>query len=333
MSAIPYIDDLWDAVKFRRNVHACSMQLRPRIRDGVEYRDEKVFRVYVMEKLPTEALRIQDMIPRELLGMPTDIVRLPEMRILPPILSHVERIRPVVAGISIGNWAITAGTNGYFFEKDGIEALGSNAHVFAEDALEDGSVEKRIVQPGRYDGGLISTDIVAEYLWHQQLYGGISGCPIATGTAGIFNSLAALTRTRTRLLPIVSGKNYIDFAVAEPKVLCEPEIIGATSFDKFIGLGFAGSEEASYICKAARIEETGWTPMGKSSASASIGDLLRKVGRTTEQTEASVRDDVVRGVVNYGSQMFVEFDDLLLTEKLLEGGDSGSSVWKEMQWK
>lgn len=56
------------------------------------------------------------------------------------------RVRPLIAGVSVGNWAITAGTLGWFFRDiSGREMLGSNVHVFAENVLRPSSEETRIV--------------------------------------------------------------------------------------------------------------------------------------------------------------------------------------------
>jgi hypothetical protein len=38
-------------------------------------------------------------------------------------------------------------------------------------------------------------------------------------------------------------------------------------------------------------------------------------------------DDSAYGRVSYGGVSFVEFDDVVLTTKMLEGGDSGSAGW------
>jgi hypothetical protein len=42
-------------------------------------------------------------------------------------------------------------------------------------------------------------------------------------------------------------------------------------------------------------------------------------------------DDSAVGRVNYGGLSFVEFDDLILTTAMLEGGDSGDSAWKTIK--
>lgn len=319
---------LWKDVKGRRNVQGYSMKLRRRIKNRRTV-DEAVFRVYVKEKLPLSALALVDMVPPEIEGIATDVVVIGEM-VIPPLMvsprAYTRRVRPLEAGISIGNWAITAGTLGWYFEKD-VVALGSNAHVFAENPANPSSFEKRIVQPGKYDGGILPDDKVGGYLWHQQLYGGISDCPIAWGAAEGLNLASRLAHRRTRFKTFVEGLNKIDFAVAEPEVDYDLKIHGIEDFSGFVGLGFAGSDLASFFCKASNIIETGWSPIDVDTYLPTIGEYIHKVGRTTEYTKGAVKDDCAHGVVNYGSAGYIELDDLILTDAMLEGGDSGDAAW------
>src|SRR4030042_3483588 len=108
-------DHIWDRIKGLRNVVGYSKKLRKRMRNGVEV-DEEVIRVYVSRKLHSSALALGDMVPAEIDGVPTDVVEIGEMTALDvPPLAHVARVRPLAAGGSIGNWAITAGNPGGVF--------------------------------------------------------------------------------------------------------------------------------------------------------------------------------------------------------------------------
>ncbi|MFH0850874.1 MAG: hypothetical protein V1924_08045 [Candidatus Bathyarchaeota archaeon] len=62
----------------------------------------------------------------------------------------------------------------------------------------------------------------------------------------------------------------------------------------------------------------------------SIGETIHKVGRTSEYTSGQVLDDSAYGRVSYGGLRLVEFNDVILTTPMLEGGDSGDSAWKYM---
>lgn len=322
-------DHIWDRIKDKRNVVGYSKRLRRRIRDGVEV-DEEVIRVYVSRKLHPSAMDLRDMVPPEIDGVPTDVVEIGEMTALDVHpLAHAARVRPLAAGVSIGNWAITAGTLGWFFRDGrGREMLGSNAHVFAENPLSRSSGETRIVQPGRADGGLVPDDVVGTYHWHQPLAG--SDCIVSNTVTGLLNRLSALLGRRTRFQLTQTGKARIDFAVAEPTVEYELKLVTAEEWDGFVGLGFAGSSQASFFCKAEHIEEAGWRPVGKTIELATIGEIIHKVGRTSEYTSGRVLDDSAYGRVSYGGLSVVEFDDVILTTPMLEAGDSGNSAWRVM---
>jgi len=318
------MNEMWNQIKYKANVIGYSKKLRPRIKNG-KITEELCFRVYVTKKMPSSALKLGDIVPSEIAGTTTDVVEIGEMR----AMEHTEKVRPLVAGISIGNWGITAGTLGWFFEKDGEIALGSNAHVFAEDATKEGSGEKRVVQPGRYDGGTLE-DEVGEYLWHQQLYGGTSECALAVGVTNFLNGISSLFARRSRFRALAEDVNYIDFAVARPGVEYQLSLYKAPDGAEprfFKGLGFAGSDLASYVCKAKHIVNTGWKPVDVEWREPAISETLWKIGRTSEYTEATITDDSVHGTVDYGNYNYIEFDDLILTTKLLDPGDSGSATW------
>jgi len=322
-------DNIWDRIKSLRNVVGYSKKLRRRIRDGVEV-DEEVIRVYVSKKLHPSALNLSDVVPPEIDGIPTDVVEIGEMTALDiHPLAHVTRVRPLVAGVSIGNWAITAGTLGWFFrDGKGREMLGSNAHVFADDPLSQSSTETRIVQPGRADGGTVTGDVVGSYFWHKPLAG--SGCAVSNFVADLLNGASSLLGRRTRFQLTLTERARIDFAVAEPTVEYELNLLTAKEWDDFVGLGFAGSSQASFFCKAEHIAAAGWRPMEKSSQAVTIGETIHKVGRTSEYTSGMVLDDSAYGKVSYGGLSMVEFDDVILTTPMLEAGDSGDSAWRTM---
>jgi hypothetical protein len=319
-------DSVWTQIRGKRNVVGYSKKLRKRIKDGEEV-EEEVIRIYVSKKVDHSSLSLRDMIPEEIDGVPTDVVEIGEMKALDAHpQTHVARIRPLVAGVSIGNWAITAGTLGWFFEDSvGRVVLGSNAHVFADDPLTPSSVEKRIVQPGRADQGRVSEDVVGTYLWHQPLEG--STCAVSNAVAGLLNGVSSLLGRKTRFELYLVEKARIDFGVAEPTVDYEIRLHTAEDCEGFVGLGFAGSDQASFFCKAEHIEAAGWSPVDKEIVPVTVGDQIHKIGRTTEYTMGRVVDDSAYGRVGYGGVSFVEFDDVVLTTKMLEGGDSGSSGW------
>ncbi len=323
------LEQIWEKIRGKKNVVGYSKKLRRRIRDGREV-EEEVIRIYVSKKVDAAFLDLKDLIPGEIDGIPTDVVEIGEIKALNlHPLAHVTRVRPLVAGVSVGNWAITAGTLGWFFKgASGREMLGSNAHVFAENALRSSSEEMRIVQPGRADQSRVPEDIVGSYYWHQPLAG--SECVLSQAVAGLMNGVSSLLGRRTRFELFLAERAKIDFAVAEPTVDYDLKIYKAEGCEGFVGLGFAGSDQASFFCKAEYIRAVGWTPIDKVIEAVGVGDEIHKIGRTTEYTSGQVVDDSAYGRVSYGGVNFVEFDDVILTEAMLEGGDSGSAGWKSV---
>jgi hypothetical protein len=72
-----------------------------------------------------------------------------------------KRHRPLIAGSSIGHYAITAGTLGCFVETaSGAVRILSNNHVLANENL--GKAGDAIIQPGELDGGRRRTDTVGK---------------------------------------------------------------------------------------------------------------------------------------------------------------------------
>jgi hypothetical protein len=222
-------EEIWEKIKDKKNVIGYSKKFRKRIRDGKKV-DEEVIRIYVSVKKDLAYLDLIDLIPREIDGVPTDVVEIGEIKALNlHPLAHVTRVRPLVAGVSIGNWAITAGTLGWFFKDGrGREMLGSNAHVFADDPLKSTSFEKRIVQPGRYDQGSVPDDIVGMYYWHQPLSG--SECALSNAITDLLNGASALLGRKTRFVLTLAEKAKIDFAVAEPTTDYELKLEGQDRF-------------------------------------------------------------------------------------------------------
>jgi hypothetical protein len=133
---------------------------------------------------------------------------------------YQERQRPLLIGCSIGHFAVTAGTLGCFVRPvaGGAVSLLSNNHVLAnENRAKRGDA---IVQPGVYDGGSVTDDVVAK--------------------------LGDFVRVRK------SGTNFVDCALGE--------IVKGVTFDetklrglgKLAGLGAAFLDAGSAVAKLGR---------------------------------------------------------------------------------
>lgn len=139
---------------------------------GFKIRDDKLtkdvaLRVHVARKLPIEALDKREVFtesgsPEKVGGFPIDVIEAsyaPARQLAPAELQdledidRMERLDPLVGGISVGNPRITAGTLGAIVwdRTDGSVCLLSNWHVLA--GSPDAAGGEPIYQPGSFDGG------------------------------------------------------------------------------------------------------------------------------------------------------------------------------------
>jgi hypothetical protein len=337
------VEILNSQVKKLPNVVGYSKTLKRKIVKGKET-DIMAIRIYVEKKLPEAMLKPAHIIPKTIEDIPTDVIEIGKLQAPPSgslepktTVDKTQKFRPVMLGISIGNYSITAGTNGMLYtDKNGNTLFGSNSHIFVDDVSKkpEEVSEKRILQPGPWDirqqGGNVDDPdyVVAEYVWHQQIYplGSVSGCPVASALASLYNALARIAGAKTRLKPTVETVNHIDFAVAKPLVDYELKFpdFNVEGY-KLVGHGFAGSDQTSVVCKIKYIIEKGYTPKAE-TGEPKVGDILEKSGRTSCYTKAKVIDESAQVQVSYDT-FAATFDDVILTEKLLDPGDSGSSAW------
>jgi len=321
------------------NVVGVSRRLRNKIVGGRETPLPSI-RVYVSRKMPVRELKPSHVVPKVVADIPTDVVEIGEIKALgltPKNPSKLQRVRPVVFGVSIGNAAVTAGTNGWLYKQGSKEYFGSNAHVFTPNAsMKPSQVEPlEILQPGPYDKGG-ENDVVALYAWHERVkpMHDESECSVSRFIAGALNAVYKALGRKTRFKPIVPlAFNHVDFALAEPTVEYEAKIIDMdTAGKKLVGHIFGGSDKAGVFFKLKYVLEKGITPVGVEydNGDLPVGAVVEKSGRTTCHSSAKVIDDSVVLTVNYIDFLAV-FEDVVLTENpggsFVQGGDSGSAVW------
>ena len=251
------------------------------------------------------------------------------------------RVRPLVAGVSIGNILITAGTLGWFGTMGDGVVLISNAHVFTNKPESPyPPANPAIVQPGSIDGGMASIDTVALYHSHipVKMIDESDG-PVSKAVVSGLNAVSRLLGRKTRFTAVVEPTNKVDVALATLRkgIQYNPLVMGddgkpfGTS-GELVGLLFAGTGEIYVVSKATNILK--YYPhlrlIGAEAVDAKIGDRVVKCGRTTGCTEGEVisTDAVVK--VNYGTGYAV-FEDVVLVRGKSAGGDSGSSVWLARQ--
>ena len=101
------------------------------------------------------------------------------------------------------------------------------------------------MQPGWADHGSVPEDVVGSYHWNQPLAG--SECAVSKAVARLLNGVSSLLGRRTRFEFTLAERAKIDFAVAEPTVDYKLKLYTAEGCEGFVGLGFAGSDQASFF--------------------------------------------------------------------------------------
>lgn len=256
----------------------------------------------VKKKLPILDVPKSFRIPRDIKGIPTDVIETGEIGIIPPrpiaAADRKNRHRPAPGGVSIGHTAVTAGTLSCLVRRDGKIYILSNNHVMSNS--NDAMPGDAILQPGVYDGGTNPKDWIADLVEFVPItFAGGSlpptECPVGNGAAGVLNALARLFGRTTRLYAADDTDNYVDAAIALP----DPEGVSPGILE--IG-----------IPNGVRVAE--------------LGDTLVKSGRTTGLTTGQVDQVDVVVQVQYGEGKVAVFVDQIMAGAMSQGGDSGSAV-------
>lgn len=319
--------------------------------------NEKSIRVYVKEKVSKKYVPPEFLIPEEIDGIKTDVVAIGEPRIMilnpekaPPlhpfeVSIRTEKHRPLVLGISIGNYYITAGTLGAYYRYKGEVYLASNYHVFGRDVSKDpqNENERTILQPGPYDienagGDKNDPEYVVGSLEHYKKIHmvGNSNCSVSKAICSFLNGMSSLLGRKTRFVPIVQEYNKIDFALAMPFVDYDLKFVETDyNLEQIMPVGvlFAGSDKVTIFCKLSNIQEEfpgEFVGVGGHYyiQSSDVDKLLvRKIGRTTGYKVGLLRDESATVQVAYGWGKVATFNDVAITDPMSQGGDSGSLVW------
>jgi hypothetical protein len=266
---------------------------------GGEKTDNLAIICSVVKKVDISSLNPVDRVPGRIEDTPTDVVETGWFR---AFQSPLERIRPALGGVSIGHYAITAGTLACVVRRNGEKMILSNNHVLANSNAA--RIGDAVIQPGPYDGGNTFADQIATLEEFIPIYfeGEEPGnCAVGNMIAAMLNSVAILfgRSTRFRITKSQAFENKIDAAVARP---INPDDI---------------REEILNIGTIAGV------------GIADLGDGLQKMGRTTGFTQGSV-DQIEASVnVNYGANQVALFTGQIIAGAMSAGGDSGSAVLNE----
>lgn len=252
--------------------------------------------VLVREKLPLASLASRDLVPKQVSGVPTDVV---QVGILRAQQAPTDRWRPAPGGVSIGHYKVTAGTFGCVVRDRtaGERLILSNNHVLANS--NDAAVGDAILQPGAADGGQTSSDVIGhlERFWPIQFSQQPGTCGVADTYALVGNALARLLGSHHRVVAFevnAEATNLVDAAVARP--VAESDIL-----DEILGIGVI----------------TGTLPVA-------LGMDVRKSGRTTGFTTGTITVVNTTVDISYGIGRTARFEDQILSTAMSQGGDSGS---------
>ena len=236
-------------------------------------------------------------IPDHVNGIQTDVAQVGEIVAFD---GYTGRYRPAPGGVSIGHYAITAGTLGVVVKDraTGARLILSNNHVLANS--NDAEIGDAILQPGPADGGRVQTDTIATLERFEQIHflSEPGTCDIAGLYAEIGNWIAKLLSSSHRLNVVQQqdAVNKIDAALARP-------INDGDVLDSILEIGeIAGSTE----------------PI--------LGMAVRKTGRTTGFTTGEIITVDATVDVSYGSGRTARYEGQLVAGGMSQGGDSGSLI-------
>ncbi len=270
--------------------------------------DREAVVVLVTEKMPERELSAYDMIPRQLgERVLTDVVEVGLVRALSlsqeeAALRHGKQ-RPALGGVSVGHAEVTAGTLGTLVTDAGTgdRLILSNSHVLANTTSgTDGRarVGDPVLQPGPYDGGQESDDVIGrlERFVPIRPQASRATCP---RVAGIQNGVNVLLQMlfpdyAVEFRRINRSDNLVDAAVAIP---LDPELVSSD----IIGLGSV-----------------------QGTMDPQVGMRVVKSGRSSgiNRGEITVIDASIK--VHMGDVGEVLFKEQILTEPMASPGDSGS---------
>ena len=273
--------------------------------------------VLVSKKVAPNELKAKELVPRFLKGQQVDVIEIGEVRFMDgaeeaqanaPPPERVKKWRPAPGGISIGHYAITAGTLGVAVRDraSGARLILSNNHVLAnttsgnDHRAAPGDI---ILQPGAYDGGDANTDVLGRLMRFVPLRRTASQpqCATAAALEKVANRLISWLHPhyRVQLQRLNQGGNLVDAALAMPER--EEDLA-----DEILALG--------------RISGT---------ARAYLGQPISFSGRTSGLVKGKILAMEVSLYITMHSGEEVLFEVQLITSAVSRPGDSGSLLVDE----
>ena len=298
--------------------------------------------VLVEEKKPLAALSAEDVIPSHLDGMRTDVYEVGYLRAQQAqAIDPKTRIRPMMPGISIGHYKVTAGTFGALVtdKNTGERFILSNNHVLANS--NDSLIGDAILQPGAIDGGLNPGDLIATLERFGKLHytdetvtpdpnpiptppGGGSGstsCDIVGSLVSVLNAVASLLGSQHRVTTTtVQALAASAVSAPAPTTAIPAAAVPENRVDCALGRPVDPSQFSDEILQIGKVSGT---------KPGTLGMRVRKYGRTSQYTEGNIT--LLNATVNIAystalGQKTARFVGQTITEAMSQGGDSGSLI-------
>ena len=196
------------AEQLRRYPNVSGVGVGYRVREG-KREPEVCIRVYVRKKLPLEALRAEDVLPRSVGGVAIDVIEADFVTHVNLSLAERRALHTpeVPCGVSVGGLRVTAGTWGSIVtDASGRDLILSNWHVLCgSDLCEPGEA---IVQPGLFDGGT-QNDVVARLLRFALTNRMDAACAEVTGDRFATHDLAGIGTRAIGTQPATLGLEVV----------------------------------------------------------------------------------------------------------------------------
>ena len=251
--------------------------------------------VSVTHKADVSALAAEDLVPKTLSGVKTDVVATGKFRAFNT--GPRERWRPVVPpGVSVGHYRVTAGTFGCLVRRGDEVFMLSNNHVLAD--VNEGRAGDAILQPAVADGGTADARVatLADYI-PIDFGSSEPDCTLADFVAKSLNYVAAALGSSHEMQAVkrTPGVNRVDAALARP---LSPDLLSSD----IVQIG---------------------VPAGVNEATLNMD--VQKMGRTTGYTTGKITqlDATVR--IDYEGPSAL-FSGQIIASPMSQGGDSGSAM-------
>jgi hypothetical protein len=299
--------------------------------------------VLVEQKKPLAALEANEVIPREVDGMRTDVYEVGQLRAQQ---TPRERFRPLIpGGVSIGHFKVTAGTFGALVKDraTGEVLVLSNNHVLAYN--NEAQIGDNILQPGTMDGGVAPGDVVAKLERFVKLRfldeppdapptgGGTpnQSCDVVSAVAAIANAIAAALGSSRRLTIASAAAYEAARALAGGGIADSPQmLLRAMAINPNAPTNQSDCAVARPVDPAMFSDIIRHVGVVNQTTTPTLGMRVGKYGRTTAYTEANIT--LLNATVNItystsgGRQRVARFVGQVISEAMSEGGDSGSLV-------